>query len=61
MNQYEVKVPRGLEIKVIFLAFDEETGPLLQITKEVFKGNKVLELNPKEVNLNQIRNAIASI
>ncbi len=60
-KQYEVKVPRGLEIKVIFLAFDEETGPLLQITKEVFKGNKVLELNPKEVNLNQIRNAIASI
>jgi hypothetical protein len=43
------------------LAFDEETGPLLQITKEVFKDNKVLELNPKEVNLNQIRNAIASI
>lgn len=60
-NGYSVKVPKGLEVKIVFLAFEETTGPLLQISKQTFRDNSILDLNPKEVNLSQIQKAISSI
>jgi hypothetical protein len=58
---YTVKLPKGSDVKVVLVAFNEFDGPSLSIQKINIKENKMLQLEPKSVTLTELQGQLASL
>jgi hypothetical protein len=60
-NGYSVSLPKGLPIKVVFVAFTESNGPLLNIQQTTLTANTTLPVEPKNVTLDELQKELASL
>lgn len=58
---YFTTLPKGIDIKVIYVSFSKEKGPLMQIEQKRFSGNTTIDLKPKTVTLKEMEKALAAI
>lgn len=55
---YYANMPKGTEVKIIFVAYDLKQGPLLCIQKTVFNSNTSLDLKLQSATLNEVKSAL---
>lgn len=58
---YSISLPKGIDVKVIFVSYTKENGPVLQIEKNRFYKNTVVNLKPKRVTLQEMQQQLTAI
>lgn len=58
---YTTSLPKGLPIKVVFVAFHSANGPLLSTQQTTLTANTILPIEPKNVTLDELQNELASL
>lgn len=58
---YFTSLPKGTDVKVIYISFTKETGPMLQVEQGKFTQNTTINPKPKPVTLKDIEKALAAI
>lgn len=58
---YSVSLPKGIDVKVIFVSYTKENGPVIQIEKTRFYKNTVVNLKPKRVTLQEMQQQLTAI
>ncbi|MES2689236.1 MAG: OmpA family protein [Bacteroidota bacterium] len=58
---YYASLPKGTDVKVIYVSFNKDKGPVMQIERKRFTENTTLDLKPKSVTLKEMEKALAAI
>lgn len=58
---YTASLPKGTPVKVIFVTFNKENGPMLSIQKTTFKENTRLTPDPKSVTLVELQKGLTAL
>jgi hypothetical protein len=58
---YTARLPKDLKIKVIFVSYNKEDGPVLQIEQASYNKNTTIQLKPRSVTLAEMQKELAAI
>lgn len=58
---YMARLPKGTPVKVVFVAFTPQDGPLMSIQQTSLTENTSIKPNPKSVTLSELQQGLASL